>query len=301
MAETVTANSLLVLSDQLAGIVERTAGHVVAVHGGERGPSSGIHWRPGVIVTAEEMLERDEQVSVTLPNGNKVAAALAGRDPSTDIAVLRIEAEGLPVAEIGDADVLRAGNFVLVVGRHDGGPVASSGIVAFAGGAWQSMRGGTIDGLIRLDLALSPRAEGGALVDATGRVLGMAVSGPRRRVLAIPASTIARTVDQLLARGHIARGYLGAGLQRVDLAERGGAAATRGLLVASIDPEGPAARAGLLVGDIVTAWNGAAAPRVRPLMRLLGADSVGTEVALTLLRGGATLKLPLLIGERPLA
>ncbi|HEY6257619.1 MAG TPA: S1C family serine protease [Xanthobacteraceae bacterium] len=286
---------LAAFSDHAAQLVERAAGSVVAVHGGGRRSASGIHWRAGVIVTAEEALERDEDIKVTLAGGRVAAATLAGRDPTTDVAVLRFEANGSAVAATADAASLRAGHLVLAVGNHQGAPLASLGIVALAGGPWHSQRGGTIDSFIRLDLALNPAAEGGALVDVQGRVVGMAVLGPRRRALAIPASTIDRAVDQLLAKGHVYRGYLGAGLQPIRL---GGG---RGILVASLDPEGPAARAGLLVGDIVTAWNAKPIERVREVMRHLGTDSVGQTVDLGLLRGGAPAALKVVIGERAVA
>jgi S1-C subfamily serine protease len=293
-----SSNPLIALSDHIAQIVERAAQGVVAVHGGGR--SSGIHWRSGVIVTAEEVLERDEDISVTLPGGRRVAATLAGRDPSTDVAVLRFAPDGLTAAQTAAAAALRPGHVVLAVGSHDGAPVASLGIVGFVGGAWHSSRGGAIDSLWRLDLALSPVAEGGALVDVEGRVLGMTVFGPRRRVLAIPGATIDRAVDQLLSKGHIARGYLGAGLQNVRLG-RGTSDPKRGILVVSIDPAGPSARSGLLVGDIVTAWNSEPVAHVREVMRRLGSESVGTSVDLQLLRGGATADLKVTIGERPLS
>ena len=121
-----------------------------------------------------------------LPSGRLVEASLAGRDPSTDVAVLRFQPDGLPAASTADAAPLRPGHVVLAVGNHEGAPVASLGIVASVGGPWHSLRGGAIDSLIRVDLVLSPTAEGGALIDAQGRVVGMAVLGPRRRVLAIP-------------------------------------------------------------------------------------------------------------------
>ena len=292
-----TSNPLAALSDHTAQTVERVGQSIVAVHGGGR--SSGIHWRAGVIVTAEEALERDDDIKITLPGGREVAATLAGRDPSTDVAVLRFQPDGLTPAQTGAADALRPGHIVLAVGNHEGAPVASLGIVGFAGGAWHSSRGGAIDRLLRLDLSLSPVAEGGALVDVEGRVLGMTVFGPRRRVLAIPASTIDRAVDQLISKGHVARGYLGAGLQNVRLG-RGTSDARRGILVVSIDPAGPAVRAGLLVGDIITAWNGEPVTHVRELMRRLGSDSVGASVDLQLLRGGETANLKVTIGERPL-
>jgi S1-C subfamily serine protease len=158
------------------------------------------------------------------------------------------------------------------------------------------MRGGTIDSLIRLDLALTPAAEGGALIDVQGHVVGMTVLGPRRRALAIPGSTINRAVDQLLARGQVFRGYLGAGLQSV---KREPASHGRGVLIVSLDPDGPSARAGILVGDIVTAWDGRPIDRVREIMRLLDPESVGRTVDLSLIRGGTPAALKVVIGERP--
>ncbi|MBI1774381.1 MAG: serine protease [Proteobacteria bacterium] len=298
-----TANTLATLSDELALLVARAAASIVGVESGGRLPSSGIHWRPGVVVTAEEVLERDDGITVTLPGGRQLAATLAGRDPSTDVAVLRLEANGLAVAKTATAGGLKSGQLALAIGSHDGMPVSSLGIVAYAGGPWQSQRGGTIEALIRLDLGLSPVAEGGAFVDGEGRVVGMAVTGPRRRVLAIPAETIDRSVDQLLAKGYVGRGYLGAGLKPVRLAQRAAGAGEErsGVLIVSLDPDGPAARAGLLIGDIVTAWDAKPVGRVREVMRLLGPDSIGKEVRLTLLRGGAPAEIKIIIGERKLA
>jgi S1-C subfamily serine protease len=219
--------------------------------------------------------------------------------------VLRFQPDGLPTAQTADAAPLRPGHVVLAIGNHEGAPVASLGIVATVGGPWHSLRGGTIDNLIRVDLVLSPAAEGGALVDVHGRVVGMAVLGPRRRVLAIPTSTIDRVVDQLLTKGHVFRGYLGAGLQPLRRGRPSNSAqpsgSGRGVLVVSIDPDGPAARAGLLVGDIVMTWNAKPVDRVREVMQSLGADSVGSTVALGLIRGGTPTAVKVVIGERPVA
>jgi S1-C subfamily serine protease len=290
-------------SDHAAQLVERTASSIVAVHGGGRGSSSGIHWRSGVIVTAEEVLEQDEDIKITLPGGRVVEASLAGRDPSTDVAVLRFQPDGQPATTTADAASLRPGHVVMAIGNHGGAPVASLGIVAMAGGPWQSMRGSTIDSLIRVDLTLSRAVEGGALVDAHGHTVGMAVLGPHRRALAIPTSTIDRVVDQLLAKGHVFRGYLGAGLQPLRRGRRSHdtqpSSSGRGVLVVSIDPDGPAARAGLLVGDIVMTWNAKPVDRVREVMHLLGADIAGSDVDLGLIRGGAPTALKVVIGERP--
>jgi S1-C subfamily serine protease len=300
---TASSNPLIAFSDQAAGLVERAGRSVVSVHGGGRHPISGIVWRPGVVVTAEESLERDDEITVALPGGRQVAAKLAGRDPSTDVAALRIEAPDAPAIATSDAAALRVGQVVLTVGGYEGAPVASLGTVSYIGGAWQSSRGGAIDSFLRLDLGLAPSAEGAAVVDAHGAVIGMAVLGPRRRVLAIPGSTIDRTLDQLLAKGHVARGYLGAGLQPIRPGRRGktaGSAIEHGVLVVSVDPDGPAASAGVLVGDVVTAWNAKPIGRVREVVRLLGANSVGGTVKLDVLRGGATQNLEVVIGERPL-
>src|SRR5262249_11269527 len=150
-----------------------------------------------------------------LRGGSVVTASPGGRDPTTDVAVLRFQPDGLPVATTAEAAQLRAGQVVVAVGNHEGEPLAAFGIVAQAGGAWHSIRRGTLDNPIRPDLALSPAAEGGALVDMQGHVVGMTVLGPRRRALSIPSSTVDRAVDQLLARGHVFRGYLGAGLKPI--------------------------------------------------------------------------------------
>ena len=256
------------------------------------------------IATKSVLRNKRSQRAKTLPGGRIADASLAGRDPTTDVAALRFQPDRLPVATTAGAS-LRAGHVVVAVGNHDGAPLAALGIVALTGGAWHSVRGDTIDRLIRLDLALSPAAEGGALVDVQGRVIGMTVLGPRRRALSIPSSTIDRTVDQLLARGHVFRGYLGAGLQPVKQERTSNGsqalAGQRGVLVVSIDPNGPSARAGILVGDIVTAWNGQPIAGVREIMRLLGPESIGSTVDIGLIRGGTPTALQVVIGERPVA
>ncbi|MGH7032417.1 MAG: S1C family serine protease [Stellaceae bacterium] len=287
------ASPLLAFSNNLADLVAATAARILVLRGGRRFPSSGLHWRPGLIVTADEALEREEDIAVRRPDGKSASATLIGRDPTTDIALLRFEADGLPTVESGDAASLRAGNLVLAVGRNETGALASLGVAALAGGEWHSMRGGTIDRLIRLDLRLSASAEGGAMIDATGKVLGMAVRGPRRLVLGIPAATIDRVADQLLAKGRIARGYLGAGLRP---AQQSGES---GLLIVGIDPDGPAAKSGLIVGDLILRWNGKPLARMREAMLLLGPDSVGSSVTLAIRRGGTPSEASVIIGERP--
>jgi S1-C subfamily serine protease len=167
------------------------------------------------------------------------------------------------------------------------------------------MRGGAIDQLIRLDLRLDPTAEGGALVDAAGKTLGIVVPGPRRRVLAIPATTIDRVTDLLLAKGRIPRGYAGLGMRRIrldaKLAESLSPPRRTGVIVVSVDPEGPAGRAGLVLGDLLVAWNGSPVTNVRDIIERLGPESVGTTVELGLIRGGDPRTSVLTIVERPAA
>jgi S1-C subfamily serine protease len=168
-------------------------------------------------------------------------------------------------------------------------------VVSRAAGAWHSLRGGTIDARIELDLRLRRGAEGAAVMDAAGHLLGMAVSGPRRRTLVIPSATIARVAAVLERDGRIPRGYLGLGLQPVTV----GDSQRNGAMVMNLDPQGPGARAGLLQGDILLAWDGTPVGNIRALLRTLAADSVGRSVKLTISRGGAVQEVPLTIAERP--
>ncbi len=309
MTEKTSADILLRLSNASAAAVDRAARSVVAVDGRDRFGASGVLWRDGVVVAASDAVERDDDLAVTLPDGQRAAATLAGRDPTTDVAVLRIESgKGAAIAETGDAASLRPGHFAFAVGRRGdraAETVASLGIVATSGGAWRSLRGGVIDRRINMDLRLDPVAEGGALVDAGGKILGIVVPGPRRRVLAIPAATVERVMDQLLVKGRIPQGYLGLGMQRVRLdaavAQKLSPPRRSALIVVNVDPESPAGRAKLLLGDLVTGWGGAAVTHVRDVMERLGPESVGTTVELELVRAGAVIRTKVAIDERPIA
>jgi S1-C subfamily serine protease len=232
-----------------------------------------------------------------------VPAQLAGRDPATDIAVLRFAHEGSampPLAAPGDAQV---GDMVLAVGRGNEGPIAALGMVSVAGPAWRSRRGGSIDALIRLDLHLDPRAEGGVVLDAAGRFVGMAVLGPRQRPLVIPAATIERVAPRLLAEGRIARGYLGVGGYpiRLDEALAGLHAlpGRRAVMVVSLAPDGPARKAGVLLGDVIVSLDGESVPGVRALSRRLGPETVGQPAELKLLRAGQMTTVRVTIAASP--
>ena len=281
------------LSASLSGLVAATAPSIVAIHS-HRALSSGFIWKTGMIVTADEALADEGEVAVTLSGGKRISATIAGRDPTTDIALLRADIDAVsPIALDGSAP--SAGALAVVVGGREGEAVAALGVVATSGVAWRSMRGGEIDARIELDLSLRRHAEGGLALDASGQAFGMAVFGPRRRVLVIPAATIARVAAQIEAHGKVARGYLGLGLQPVRLDRDGGV----GAMVMSVDGDGPGAKAGVRQGDVLQAWDGQPIGSVNALLRALGPTSVGKTVALSLRRGGETRAVVLEIGERP--
>ena len=289
------ANILKEFSDATTGVVEAAARFVVAVNGRDRGAASGIIVRPGVVVTAEEALERDEDVTVVLPDGREAAATVAGRDPTTDVAVLRVS--GVDIAAPVAAATPKAGAIIIGVGRVGKDVVAALGSVAFVGDAWQSSQGGVIDAMIRADITLRPATEGGALVDAEGKMIGMAVFGPRRRVLAIPHATVVRAVDHILAHGSVARGYVGVNVQRVSADSD----STGGAMIVGLDADGPAKKAGLLLGDIVVTWNGDAVNGSRAIIDKLGPSSVGQQVKLGLSRAGKPVEVSLTVAARPAA
>jgi S1-C subfamily serine protease len=293
MSKPASAGPLQQLSDALADAVVQAAQNVVAVHS-TRSRSSGFIWRPGLIVTADEALAEEGDISVALPDGETAAATLAGRDPTTDIALLRIDRVNTPAAPLRSASV-GVGALALAVGVENGSPIAAFGAVSFVGGAWRSLRGGEIDARVELGLSLRRAGEGGLTLDASGRAFGMVVFGPRRKVLVIPAATIERIAAKWQIHGHIARGYIGLGLQTAKLDGDSGI----GAMVMSVDPKGPGAVAGVRQGDVLIKWNGERIQDVRTLLRGLGPESVGLTVKLSMLRGGELTEVTLTIGERP--
>jgi S1-C subfamily serine protease len=281
------------LSDALAGIVDRASSSVVAVHS-TRSRSSGFVWRQGLIVTADEALDDEGDIAVVLPGGETVAANLVGRDPTTDVALLLVDRTNTPSVTLESASV-PAGALAWAVGSVQGAPIAAFGTVSFVGGAWRSFRGGEIDARIELDLSLRRAGEGGVALDASGRAFGMAVFGPRRRVLVIPAATIERVAATLETHGKVPRGYLGLGLQPTKVDGDEGL----GVMVMSVDPKGPGAAAGVRQGDVIVKWNDQPIQGVRTLLRTLGPATVGSTVKLALRRGGEPVEVHLTLSERP--
>lgn len=293
-------NALLSLSNGLAAAVASVSPAVVAVNARPRLASTGIHWGSGVIVTADHTVRADEDITITRSDGRTLPATLAGRDPGTDLAVLRVGDAEFPAADIGDPVSLRVGHLVLAVGH---GPRVSWGVVSALGGRWRTWRGGEIDQFVRLDLTLYPGFSGGPLLDAEGRVVGVNSSGLSRQLeLAIPATTVSRIATELLDKGRVARGFLGVGLHAVPLPEplrRALADAPEtGLVVVSTQPDGPAAKAGLLLGDVLVALDGVSMRGIDDVQRMVSARPVGTRLTATILRAGSPTEIPITVGER---
>lgn len=277
------------LSSALADVVARTAPSIVSVRS-HRFRSTGFVWKTGLIVTADEALADEGEVEIGLPDGGTAAATIAGRDHTTDIALLRADIASAP-ARLA-ATVPPLGALAIVVATNRDTPSASLGIVSASGKSWRSLRGGDIDARIELDVRLRDSQQGGLGLDASGQAFGMAVLGPRR-VLVIPTATIERVAAQLETRGRIARGYLGLGLQPVRIDDGVGA------MVMNVDKSGPAAAAGIRQGDVIVAVDGQKLSGVRALSRTLGPSSVGAVIDLAVRRGGEPAGFRVTVGERP--
>ena len=297
---------LAALSDDLAAAVDTVGRAVVAIHARRRIPASGLVWQPGVVVAAHHTIQRDDDITVTLHDGSTTTATLAGRDPSTDLAVLRLaDAAAVSPTAVAEAPP-RVGQLALALGRPGTGVTASLGIVSAIGGEWRTWQGGTIDRFIRLDPSVYDGFSGGPLVDATGRVIGINTSGlARATALTVPANTVGRVAGQLLARGHVARGWLGIATQPVRLPpplQRSlGIETDGGLVVVNVEPDSPADRGGLLIGDILLALGEQTVRDPGDVLAALGGDRIGQAVTLRVARGGRAQELSVTVGERPRA
>jgi S1-C subfamily serine protease len=279
-------------SSALADAVAATSPHVVEVqsHGSL---ASGFFWRDGLIVTPDETLAEEGKIKVELANGTVLDAKLVGRDPATDIALLRADGASAEPVAFGPVSI-RPASLALLVAAAESAPLIAFGVIAAVGPAWQSMRGGSIDARIEMDVRLRHRGEGGLAIDGSGQAFGMAVRGPRGRTLIIPAATIDRVADQLAKHGRVPVAYLGAGLKDVPLDDGGS-----GAMVMTLDRDGPAAASGLQQGDIIVSWASKRMLHVGALLQALRAAPVGSTVALGLRRGGSPVELGITIGDRP--
>src|SRR6267142_2275314 len=258
-------DGLLSLSNDLATAVERASRSVFGVSGRARLGSTGVHWRPGLVVTADHTVHVDEEVTVTRPDGRALTATVAGRDPTIDIAVLKVDAPDVPMAEVA------------------------------------SSIGGEV---LHLDLTLYPGFSGGPLVDAQGRVVGINTSGTSRHwQLAIPAAAVNRAVDELVRRGRIPRAYLGVSTQPVRVPEalrqRLNLDQQTAVIVVEVQPGSPAAAAGLSIGDVLVSLGATRITDPTDLKAMLRPDRVGESITASVLRGGEPRDLQVTVGERP--
>jgi S1-C subfamily serine protease len=287
-------------SSTLAAQVKAAENAVAAIRLARGRHITGMVWRDGVVITSEQSLPRGDEFEVVTAGGAAQTATLAGRDPSTNIAVLRPATPIAPPSIV--AGEALTGAVALAIGATSAGEASARlGIVNLAGAEWHSSRGGLIDRRIVLDVRLARSEEGGPVFDAGGAYLGMSTFGPRGQVIAIPTATIERIVPLLLKDGRMARGWLGVALQAVAVPDalRETAAQSSGLMVMSVAEGGPAAQAGIVAGDIILSVDGTSTQRWRKIARHFGADSIGRKAELRLIRGGAVISVPTTIAERP--
>ena len=293
------------ISNALAEATEKAAHHTVAVHTGPRGSTSGVIWRSGLIVTAEHGVRREEEIQITLPDGKVASAKMVGRDPSTDLAVLKCESSADPAVTATEAASFKPGQLALVVGRtRVSGPVAALGIVSLVAPERRLWGGGALSPYVRLDVALQGIAVGGAVVSANDEIVGIAT--PKfapAGALTVTAVTVNRVVDALLTKGHIPRGYLGVGLQPVRLPDKLREALHRlektAAMVLEVEPGGPADRAGVVIGDILIGINGKPVMRLEDVQAHLLGEQIGKTLQSEFLRGGVKRDVGIPVTERP--
>ena len=299
------ANSILeTISSEFSSAAEKVGGGVVAVHARRWLPTSGIEWKKGVVVTVHHGVQRDEDIKVLLDGNRAVSAKLVGRDPRTDIAVIRIEERSSSAPQLGDSTSLRLGHLVLALGRtRRGDLVASSGIIGGISGEWRNRRGGQLDQQIRLDLALYPGFSGGPLLNARGEVVGINTRGlAHGRAVTVPVATVNRVVEELLEKGHIARPHLGIAMQPVEVPDNMRSklpAETRvGLLVMHVENDGPAEKAGVLLGDVLFEVGGGTVEHVGAIQDSLAAAKIGDVLQVRVIRAGEIKPVSVTLGER---
>ncbi|MBV9582596.1 MAG: serine protease [Chloroflexi bacterium] len=297
-------SELASLSNQLADAVQSAGAWTVRVQA-RRGPAaSGIVLAPDLVLTADHVVDpsREDSIRLGLPDGSDVGASVVGRDPATDIAILR-PASGSLTPATAATDEPRTGALALVVGRPGSQPHASLGLITGTAGPTRTRRGGMLERFIMVDAVLYPGFSGGPLVDADGNVLGMITSGLGfgGPAVALPWSLVTQVAETLKTHGKVARGYLGIGSQPVTLSPQAKELAggqERGLLVIQVAEGGPAATAGVLQGDILVKLDGSVIGNADDLQGLLSPNRVGTSVTASVVRGGELRDVSLTVGSR---
>ena len=289
------------LSQNMADVVEKTGSAVVRVEGRRRLAASGIVWsEDGLVLTAHHVVRRDDGLKIGLLDGSSAAAKLVGRDPTTDLALLKAEASGLTPPPWQDPADLSVGHFVLALGRPGRTVQATLGIVSALGDSWRTPAGGPVDRYLQTDVVMYPGFSGGALVTASGAVAGLNSSGLLRGVsLSLPVPTLKRVAASLLEHGRMRRGYLGIGAQPARLPGELAAELDQktGLLLVSVEPGSPADKAGLVLGDTIVSFDGQPIRQLDDLLALLSGAEIGASAGVQILRAGTSQELTVVIGE----
>jgi S1-C subfamily serine protease len=296
------ANAFTDFSNGLTAAVEKAGASTVTVDARKRYPASGIAYAEDLVLTADHVVTREEDIKIMLPDGKSLAATIAGRDPGSDLAVLRLAEKALSPAQTSDE--VKVGQLVLAIGRPGGeGVQASWGIVTSINGPARTFRGGMLDEFIRSETTPYPGFSGGPLINAEGEVLGLNTSGlTRGSSLTIPNKVAWRIAEALATHGSVKRGYLGVRTQPVEIPDASRQELQReqdhGLLVLWLEEGGPAANGGLLVGDILVAVNGQSVGDPDDLFSVLNSETVGKAISVEVLRGGRPETVQVTVGER---
>jgi len=285
----------------MADAVEQVSTALVLVNGRQRQPASGVVYTQDLVLTADHVLEREDDLTVQTPDKRTLPAQFVGRDLATDLALLRVADLGLAAAIAADEQA-RVGQLVMAVGRSaNEGPMASSGVVSTIGGPLRTGRGTILERYIRTDATPYPGFSGGPLIDMQGHVVGILTTGLVNGVaLAIPMNIARNVADTLAKQGYIKRGYLGISSQYIQLpaVQRAGRTQEHGLLIIKIDESSPAQQGGLMVGDILVALDGHVINDSEDLQILLTGDRVGKSVSVEVIRSTTLQTLQVTVGQR---
>lgn len=291
------------LSDGMADAVEQAGSVTVLVNARKRLPVSGVLYGNDLVLSVDHGIEKDEDIQVLFGSGDHAVGKVAGRDPGTDLAIVRLDhafgSKALPAEKPA-----RVGQPILALGRPEPeGIQASFGVITMIGGAIRTVRGSVLDQYLATDATPYPGFSGGPLIDLSGGILGINTSGLVGGIsLAIPASLAWKTAELLVVHGRVKRGYVGIRSQRVELPEQArnalGRSQSSGLLIVGVEAGGPATNASVMVGDILTGLNHEAIADQDDLLVRLSGDVVGKAVPFEVIRGGQVTNLTITIGER---
>ncbi len=292
---------LKTFSAALVELIAQAQSSVVRVNARRRIPASGMVWSADrVILTASHAIQREDKITVTLSNGEEHAADLIGRDPTTDVAALRIAAGALSPLPPARTEELKVGHLALALARPGQTVQATLGMISGCGEKWRTPLGGSLEFFLRADINLYPGFSGGPLLTTKGEVLGMNSSALSRHfTVVVPVAALQRVASELLQHGRVRRGYLGIGVQPVDLPANLSQQLNQetGLLVVSVAPDSPAEKHGLLLGDTIVSVAGQPLEHIEQLLASLGGDRIDQEIIFSILRGGQLQEVKAVLGE----